>query len=76
MKDYQALADQHSKEIVKLLEDFSVSQVETTCNLQEYEAEWKKNAKCDKEETIELPDIDSSEHTSEGLAQAAKDEQP
>ena len=58
------------------MEEFDVVETEIARRLQEYEAEWKKNAKCDKEETIELPDIDSSEHTSEGLAQAAKDEQP
>ena len=62
MKDYQALADQHSKEIVKLLEDFSVSQVETTCNLQEYEAERKAVAQGNAE-TVELPDSDSSQHS-------------
>ena len=37
-KDYQALVDHHSEEIVQLLEEFGESHIETTHDLHAYEA--------------------------------------
>ena len=41
-KNYEALAKRHSEEIVQILEEFGDNQIETSLDLQSYEAECKR----------------------------------
>ena len=68
VKDYQALVDHHSEEILQLLEEFSESHIDIVHDLQAYETEHKRAAQGDGAETIVLPDNDSNEHALEGPA--------
>ena len=85
VKDYQALVDHHSEEILQLLEEFSESHIDIVHDLQAYETEHKRAAQGDGAETIVLPDNDSNEHALEGPAhttplppqdETSKDERP
>ena len=53
--DYQALADQHSEEVVHILEEYVTTQLEIICQIQENEVDRQATGR-QSVETVELPD--------------------